>query len=114
MKKFLNVNGKHDLLSAFGFQGDVPGRPGGRDSSMANQQSSPSGGKGNPGNFANDRQKARAAGHRGGISQGKATNPGNFANNREKAAAAGRKGGQHSHASKAAPAAALVDASPLA
>ena len=30
----------------------------------------------------------------GGQAQGKANNPGNFANDREKAAAAGRKGGR--------------------
>ncbi len=64
---------------------------------MANQQSAGGGGKSNPGNFANDREKAREAGHRGGMSQGKANNPGNFANDREKAAEAGRKGGQNSH-----------------
>jgi general stress protein YciG len=71
---------------------------------MANQQTSGSGGKssgkGNPGNFANDREKAREAGHIGGTHQGKENNPGNFANNREKAAQAGRKGGQHSHSGK--------------
>ena len=54
-------------------------------------------GKGNPGNFANNREKAREAGHIGGQNQGRATNPGNFANDREKASEAGRKGGQHSH-----------------
>ncbi|GGC52344.1 hypothetical protein GCM10011504_33470 [Siccirubricoccus deserti] len=64
---------------------------------MANQQSSAGGGKGNPGNFANDREKAREAGHIGGMHQGKENNPGNFANDRQKAAEAGRKGGQHSH-----------------
>ncbi len=37
------------------------------------------------------------AGHLGGISQGKENNPGNFANDPEKASEAGRKGGQHSH-----------------
>lgn len=67
---------------------------------MVNRQS-PSVGNSNPGNFANDRNKARMAGHVGGMNQGKANNPGNFANNREKASAAGRKGGQHSHGSKA-------------
>jgi uncharacterized protein len=61
---------------------------------MANQGS---GGRNNPGNFANDRQKAREAGHIGGTHQGKDNNPGNFANNRQKASEAGRKGGQHSH-----------------
>ncbi|GAB3389306.1 con-10 family general stress protein [Azotobacter armeniacus] len=46
----------------------------------------------NPGNFANDRQKASEAGRKGGHNSG-----GNFANDREKASEAGRKGGQHSH-----------------
>lgn len=46
----------------------------------------------NPGNFANDREKASEAGKKGGQSSG-----GNFANDREKASEAGRKGGQHSH-----------------
>ena len=65
---------------------------------MANTGGSSSGGgKGNPGNFANNREKAREAGHIGGQNQGRATNPGNFANDREKASEAGRKGGQHSH-----------------
>lgn len=69
---------------------------------MANRQPSGSGNS-NPGNFANDRNKARMAGHIGGMNQGKANNPGNFANDREKASEAGRKGGQHSHGSKAPP-----------
>lgn len=46
----------------------------------------------NPGNFANDREKASEAGKKGGSRSG-----GNFANDRERAAEAGRKGGQHSH-----------------
>ncbi|AMO76129.1 general stress protein [Pseudomonas sp. AAC] len=46
----------------------------------------------NPGNFANDREKASEAGKKGGQQSG-----GNFANDREKASEAGRKGGQHSH-----------------
>ena len=74
---------------------------------MANRQPSGSG-KANPGNFANDRNKARMAGQIGGLNQGKANNPGNFANNREKASEAGRKGGQHSHGSKATAAAAAA------
>jgi general stress protein YciG len=41
--------------------------------------------------------KRRAIASKGGKAQGKATNPGNFANDREKAAAAGQKGGQNSH-----------------
>src|SRR5271166_5098167 len=46
----------------------------------------------NPGNFAEDREKAARAGHIGGQHSS-----GNFANNRERAAEAGRKGGQASH-----------------
>ncbi|ACO77344.1 hypothetical protein AvCA_11130 [Azotobacter vinelandii CA] len=46
----------------------------------------------NPGNFANDRQKASEAGRKGGRNSG-----GNFAKDREKASEAGRKGGQRSH-----------------
>lgn len=46
----------------------------------------------NPGNFANDREKASEAGRKGGQSSG-----GNFANDRERASEAGRKGGQNSH-----------------
>ena len=49
-------------------------------------------GKDNPGNFANDRDKASQAGKKGGEASG-----GNFANDREKASEAGRKGGEHSH-----------------
>ncbi|WP_032634336.1 con-10 family general stress protein [Pseudomonas syringae] len=46
----------------------------------------------NPGNFANDHEKASEAGKKGGQISG-----GNFANDREKASEAGRKGGQNSH-----------------
>jgi general stress protein YciG len=42
-------------------------------------------------------EKRRAIASRGGRAQGKAVNPGNFANNREKAVAAGQKGGRNSH-----------------
>jgi len=42
-------------------------------------------------------QKRKAIASKGGQSQGKGNNPGNFANNREKAVAAGQKGGQNSH-----------------
>lgn len=42
-------------------------------------------------------EKRKAIASRGGKSQGKDNNPGNFANNREKAVAAGQKGGQNSH-----------------
>jgi len=66
------------------------------ETTMDNHQSSGDG-KGNPGNFANDRQRAAEAGRKGGQNQGKANNPGNFANDRERASQAGRKGGQHSH-----------------
>ncbi len=40
----------------------------------------------NPGNFANDREKAAAAGRKGGQNSG-----GNFTNNRDRASEAGRK-----------------------
>lgn len=43
-----------------------------------------------------DREKQREIASKGGKSQGKDNNPANFANDREKAAAAGRIGGQHS------------------
>lgn len=46
----------------------------------------------NPGNFANDREKASEAGKTGGQHSG-----GNFANDREKASEAGKKGGATSH-----------------
>lgn len=49
-------------------------------------------GNSNPGNFANDRQKASEAGKKGGHNSG-----GNFANDRQKASEAGKKGGQNSH-----------------
>ena len=41
--------------------------------------------------------KRRDIASKGGQSQGKDNNPGNFANDREKAVAAGQKGGQNSH-----------------
>ena len=47
---------------------------------------------GNPGNFAEDREKAARAGQVGGQHSS-----GNFANDRERAAEAGRKGGENSH-----------------
>ena len=46
----------------------------------------------NPGNFANDREKASESGKKGGQNSG-----GNLANDREKASEAGKKGGQNSH-----------------
>ena len=45
-------------------------------------------GNNNPGNFANDRQKASDAGKKGGPSTS------NVANDRQKAPESGRKGGQ--------------------
>ncbi|HAU5565785.1 TPA: stress-induced protein [Serratia fonticola] len=45
--------------------------------------------RGGPGNFANDPERARAAGSAGGKVSG-----GNFRNDRERAAEAGRKGGK--------------------
>ena len=42
----------------------------------------------NPGNFANDKDKARRAGRKGG-----SVSPGNFKNDPERASRAGRKGG---------------------
>ena len=44
-----------------------------------------------------DPEKQREIASKGGRSQGKENNPGNFANDREMAAAAGRVGGQNSH-----------------
>lgn len=44
----------------------------------------------NPGNFANDREKASEAGRKGGQS-----NAGAPASDRQKASDTGRKGGQH-------------------
>jgi general stress protein YciG len=42
-----------------------------------------------------DQEKQREIASKGGHSQGKENNPGNFANDREKARSAGRKGGKH-------------------
>ncbi len=59
-----------------------------------NESGSSGGGRG----FAGmSEEKRRAIASKGGQSQGKDNNPGNFANDREKAAAAGQKGGQNSH-----------------
>ena len=54
---------------------------------MAEERRSP-----NPGNFAEDRERASRAGRIGGQHSS-----GNFANDRERAVQAGRKGGQASH-----------------
>jgi general stress protein YciG len=51
---------------------------------------------GNPGNFAEDRERASRAGHIGGQ-----RSSGNFANNSRRAAEAGRKGGQATHSGRA-------------
>jgi general stress protein YciG len=51
----------------------------------------------NPGNFAEDRERASRAGHIGGQHSS-----GNFAHDRERAAEAGRKGGLASHARQSA------------
>jgi uncharacterized protein len=48
--------------------------------------------RGGAGNFAEDRERAAEAGHKGGQQSG-----GNFAHDRERASGAGRKGGQASH-----------------
>ncbi|HZT79854.1 MAG TPA: general stress protein [Gemmataceae bacterium] len=48
--------------------------------------------RGGSGNFAVNREKAAAAGRKGGQVSG-----GNFRHNPQKASEAGRKGGQHSH-----------------
>lgn len=57
-----------------------------------------SGAPSNPGNFANDREKASEAGRAGGQHSGGGASgtQGNFANDREKASEAGRKGGENS------------------
>lgn len=47
--------------------------------------------QGNPGNFANDRERASEAGRKGGHESG-----GNFAKDRERASEAGRKDGHSS------------------
>jgi general stress protein YciG len=56
------------------------------------------GGQHSSGNFANDPARAAEAGRKGGQNShgggGATHNPGNFAQNREKAVEAGRKGGQ--------------------
>ncbi|HUO56028.1 MAG TPA: general stress protein [Candidatus Paceibacterota bacterium] len=44
-----------------------------------------------------DEETQREIASKGGQSQGKENNPGNFANDRQKASEAGKKGGQASH-----------------
>ncbi|MCC7500381.1 hypothetical protein IT396_01055 [Candidatus Nomurabacteria bacterium] len=53
-------------------------------------------GTSNRGFASMDEDRQREIASKGGKSQGKENNPGNFANDREKAAAAGRIGGQNS------------------
>ncbi len=60
---------------------------------MANDNSNQSGS--NRGFAAMDEQEQREIASKGGRSQGKENNPGNFANDPEKASEAGRKGGQN-------------------
>lgn len=55
-----------------------------------------SGGTSNRGFASMDEERQREIASKGGKSQGKENNPANFANDREKAAAAGRIGGQNS------------------
>jgi general stress protein YciG len=47
-----------------------------------------------------DEEQQREIASKGGKSQGKENNPGNFANDREKASEAGRRGGQASHGNR--------------
>ena len=67
---------------------------------MVPNESGPSPGTSRRGFAVMDKDKQRAIAAKGGRSQGKENNSGNFANNREKARAAGRKGGQASHGSR--------------
>jgi uncharacterized protein len=64
---------------------------------MARDEREDEGGTSNRGFASMDEQKQREIASKGGKSQGKENNPANFANDREKAAAAGRIGGQNSH-----------------
>jgi general stress protein YciG len=60
---------------------------------MANENNS---GSSNRGFASMDEDKQREIASKGGQSQGKENNPGNFANDPEKASAAGKKGGENS------------------
>lgn len=64
-----------------------------RDELLEQEAESSGGGRGFAG-MSEEKRKAIAS--KGGQSQGKHNNSGNFANDREKAVAAGRLGGQHS------------------
>ncbi len=61
---------------------------------MANTTESGSGGASKRGFASMDEEQQREIASKGGHSQGKDNNPGNFANDREKASEAGRTGGQ--------------------
>lgn len=53
--------------------------------------------KSNRGFVSMDEDKQREIASKGGQSQGEENNPGNFANDRQKAQSAGKKGGESSH-----------------
>jgi uncharacterized protein len=61
---------------------------------MADEEREDSEGRSRRGFAAMDEEKQRAIASKGGKSQGKENNPGNFANDPEKAREAGRKGGE--------------------
>lgn len=63
---------------------------------LMTQYNNPSSGFSKRGFAAMDEDKQREIASKGGQSQGKRNNPGNFANDRQKASEAGRKGGQAS------------------
>lgn len=66
----------------------------GRQSSATmEQEKNASEGRGRQGFATMDQEKQREIASKGGKSQGKESNPGNFANNPERAREAGRKGG---------------------
>jgi len=61
---------------------------------MPNQNEQSGSSSSNRGFASMDEQQKRDTASKGGQGQGRENNPGNFANDREKAAEAGRKGGQ--------------------
>ena len=68
--------------------------PGGSSTSGSGGSSGTSTGKSKRGFASMEPQMQREIASKGGQSQGKENNPGNFANDREKARQAGRKGGE--------------------
>ncbi len=62
-------------------------------SATMEQEKNTSDGRGRQGFATMDQEKQREIASKGGKSQGKESNPGNFANNPERAREAGRKGG---------------------